>query len=142
MEPRVVLGDSDIEVLDVNAGEVVGLDDVIHLRPRGVRDQFVGCAETLQNDNGHVVVVGIAGVVDRKLDVAEHPVGVAMRDEQWAVLARSGSGKFVAVDEPHSRLDRIDAQRVVGQIEKRHRRQQHALHAGVGAKVTNAALKN
>ena len=41
-----------------------------------------------------------------------------MRDEQWAVLARSGSGKFVAVDEPHSRLDRIDAQRVVGQIEK------------------------
>ena len=83
------------QVGDVDAGEVVGLDRAVEFGPGGVGDQLVGRAEPLQDD--HRFVAG--RVLDGQLDVAEHPVGVSVGDQQRAVVTGRGGGELVAVDQ-------------------------------------------
>ena len=113
---------------DVDARQVVGLDGAVELGPRGVRDQLVGGAEPLQDH--HRLVAGRG--LDCQLDVAEHPVGVGVGDEQRTVITGGRRGELVSVDQAHTGLDRVDAESSEGDVEERHRRQDDALDAIVG----------
>ena len=79
-------------------------------------DLLVGRAQALKDDDRLVA----RGALDRQLDVAQHPVGVGVGDEQRPVVACCRGGELVAVDESHAGLDRIDAEAGERDVEERH----------------------
>ena len=85
-------------------------------------DQLVGRAEPLQDH--HRLVAGRG--LDGELDVAEHPVGMRVGDEQWAAISGGCCGELVAIDQAYTGLDRIDIESSEGDVEERHRRQDDA----------------
>ncbi len=137
VEAHVLGADRRGEFGDPDRREVVGVDRAIEFGPRGVDDAFVGRAERLQDRDGFVA----GGAVDRELDVRQHPVGVRVGDEQRAAFAGRRGGEVVTVDEADARLDRIDAEPGVGDVEERHRGQDLELDVrrAVGASFPQVA---
>ena len=79
------------------------------------------CAERDQQHDGGVVEVA-ARVVDRQLDVGQHPVGVGVCDQQRSAVSARRAREPVTVDQPHAGLDRVDPQPGPHEVEERHRR--------------------
>ena len=126
------------QVGDVDAGEVVGLDRSVEVGPCGVRDEFVGCAEALQDD--HRFVAG--GPFDGQFDVAQHPVGVRVGHQQRAGRPGRCGGELVSVDHGHAGLDGVDAEARIRKVEERHRGVHDALDARVGTQEPHGALED
>ena len=103
-----------------------------------VDDPLVAGAETLEDRHRLTAV----GALDRQLDVGQHPIGVGVGDQQGTVLAAGGAGELVAVDEPHTRLQRVDAEAGPGEVEERHRRQHGAVDALVGAQQGDGVFED
>jgi hypothetical protein len=126
------------EARDVHTREVVGLDGPVELAPRGVGDLFVVGAESLEEHDRFVA----GGLLDGELDVGEDPVGVGVGDEQRTGRAGGCGGEVVAVDQPHTGFDRIDAEPRPRQVEERHRRQQLHRNPAVGEEQTHRTLEH
>ena len=107
---------------------MVGLDGAIEVGPRDLDDALVGQPEPLQHDGDRRRLV-----LERELDVRQHPAVVAVGDEQRAPLTGGRLGEAVAVDEPHPLLERIDAEAHPREVEERQRRQDLDLDPGRGA---------
>ena len=82
------------------------------------------------------------GALDGELDVAEHPVGVGVGDEQGTGEAGGRGGELVAVDQADAGLDRVDPECGPGDVEERQRREDVDVDALVGAQTPHRALED
>ena len=141
MEFGVPLVSGDPERRYVERREMVGLDHPVHVGPRGLHDLFVGCAERDQQHDRRVVEVA-ARVVDRQLDVGQHPVGVGVCDQQRSAVSARRAREPVSVDQPHAGLDRVDPEPGPHEVEERHRRQHGDGDPGVVEQHSHRALQH
>ena len=76
---------------------------------------------------------GVGGrVVDRQLDVGQHPLVVAVGHEQRAPLPGRRDREAVPVDQPDALLERVDAEAHPRQVEERQGRQHLDLDPALG----------
>ena len=138
VEADVRRADRCAELGDPQRREVVGVDGAVDVGPGGVDDPLVGGAERMEQRDRFVA----GGLVDRQLDVGQHPVGVSVSDEQWTGVACGGGGEVVAVDQADSGLDRVESEAGPGHVEKRHRRPDVAVDVVTGEQMAHGALEH
>ena len=136
-EPHELLGHGRADRGDEHRREVVGCDAAVEVGPVDLGDPLVGEAESLHDHRAirHVLVVG-------ELDVGQDVVGVAVRDQQGARRPGGIDGEAMAVDQPHTGLDGVDAQVSPGQVEERHARHDLHLDPVVGEQERHGALEH
>ena len=141
VETQVAGPGGDAQRRHVQRRQVVGLDRLVHLGPGRRDDPFVGGAEGLEQHDGGRVEAALR-VVDRELDLGEHPVGVGVGDQQRARRPGGGGDELVTVDEPHPGFDGVDAEPAPGEVEERHRRQQPHGDAFVGEQRAHRSFEH
>ena len=99
---------------DPQAGEVVGADRSVQVRPRHRGDRLVGQAQALQDDDRLVGASSTASLMSESTSRVSH----------WATssgppLAGGLDGEALPVDQPHAGRQRVDAEAGPGQVEER-----------------------
>ena len=138
VEADVTVADGHAERGHVHARQVIRFHRPVELAPGRGGDRLAWRAEALEDDDRLVA----AGVLDGQLDVRQHPLGMRVGDQHRTADAGRGGGELVPVDQPHTRLDGIDAEPRPRQVEERHRRQHDAVDALVGLQQAHRALEH
>jgi len=143
VQSRHLAGDRLTESRHVQRREVVGLDAVlgretVEVAPCDAHDSLVGQPEVVQHHRSLVT----AGRLVRELHLRQHPVGVALRDEKRASLARRGLRELVRIHQFHRRVDRVDAEAQPREIQETHRGKHAYFDALICAQSAHAVFEH
>ena len=102
---------------DEERGQVIGLERAVEVPPPDADHLFVLEPEMVQDHHfGHRAVSVVQG---RQLDVGEQRLRPALRDQEGPASVRDLPGELFGIDQADPRAERVDAEPLPGQVEKR-----------------------
>ena len=121
---------------DPERGQVVGRERAVELGPVDLEDPLVGQAEVVEHDDRDRSAASSTASL-----MSESTAGVShCATSERASFAGGVDGEALAVDEPHARGERVDAESRPHEVEERQRGHDLDLDASVGAQQLDRPL--